>query len=201
MRPVKQDAGASGDDRGCRKGVAGHVEEGAAHVDVAGHSPEKRGDYAIHHHAGGGHNHHQFRLDGDWSAEAVDGFDGDPDGDDDERGGIDEGGQYAGALVAEGLGVGGRAGLKIDCNKTEQERQEIGDVVARFREQGKRVGAQSGDKGDDHVRQRGDEREAQNGLCPGCTGGRRRGVDMHSESVNGVGYGAPTVARGPAQVC
>ena len=102
----EEDARAAGDDGGRGERVAGHVEEGGAQVDVARHAPEQGGDDAVHDDAGGSDDHHQARLHGDGSAEAVNGFDGDPEGDDDERGGIDEGSQDAGALVAEGLGVG-----------------------------------------------------------------------------------------------
>ena len=77
----------------------------------------------------------------------------------------------------------------------EQERQEIGDVVARFREECKGVGAQSGYKCHHDVGERGDEGEAQYGLCPGCAGGRRRGMDMHSDSVTGAGYPVLTAVR------
>ena len=144
----EQDARAAGDDGGCRERVAGHVEKGGAQVDVAGHAPQQSGDHAVHHHAGGGHDHHEPGCTATGAREPVDGFDADPEGDDDERGRIDEGGQHAGPLVAEGLGVVGGAGLEVDGGKAEQEGQEIGDVVAGLGEQGQRVGAQPGHKGD-----------------------------------------------------
>ena len=144
-----------------------------AQVHVAGHAPEQRGDHAVHQHAGGGHDHHQPGLHGDWRAEAMDGFNADPERDDDERGGIDEGGQHAGALVAEGPGVVGGARLEVDGGKAEQEGEKIGDVVAGLREQRERVGAQAGNEGDHDVGQRGHQREAQHGLWSGLRPCRR----------------------------
>ncbi len=117
----KQNAGASGDDGGRGKRVAGHVDKGRAQVNVAGHSPEQAGDDAVHEHAGGGNNHHQARLHGDGVREPVNGFSADPERNENERGRIDEGGQNAGALVAEGPGVVCRAGLEVDRGKAEQE--------------------------------------------------------------------------------
>jgi hypothetical protein len=105
----EEDAEAAGNDGSRGERVAGHVQEGAAQVDVAGHAPQKRGDDAVHGDAGGGHNHHDAGLDGDGGAEAVHGLDGDPERDGDEGGGVDEGSEDAGALVAEGASmVGGR---------------------------------------------------------------------------------------------
>ena len=150
--PVSRMPDAAGDDRGGGKRVAGHVQEGAAQVHVAGHAPQQRGDHAVHHHAGRGHDHHQSGLHGDGSAEPVHGLDGDPERDDDQRAGVDESGQHAGALVAEGRGVVGRARLEVDGGKAEQEGQKIGDVVAGLREQRQRVGAQTGHKGDQRHR-------------------------------------------------
>src|SRR5579863_5043070 len=96
-----QDAGASGDYGGGGEGVAGHVDEGGAQVHVAGDSPEHGGDYAVHQHPGRGHVHHQARLHRDRRVEAMDGFNADPQGDQDEGAGIDKGGQHSGALIAE----------------------------------------------------------------------------------------------------
>ena len=82
----EEDSGASGDDGRGGEGVAGHMDECRPQVDVAGHAPEQGGDDAVHDHAGGGHVHHQPGLNGDWRIEAVDGFDPDPEGDEDEGG-------------------------------------------------------------------------------------------------------------------
>ena len=107
--PGEQDGGAADDDRGGRKRVAQHVNEGAADVDVARGGPEQGGDHAVHQHAGGGDDHHEPGLHLNRLAEAVDGRDGDPDGDHDQRERVEKGRQDAGALVAEGLlSVGGR---------------------------------------------------------------------------------------------
>ncbi len=159
--PVKQDARASGDDGGCGESVAGHVEKGAVQVDVSADAPQQGGDDAVHQHAGGGHDDHEFGLDGDGGREAMDGLNGDPERDDDKSACVDKGGQHAGALIAEGLGVAGRAGLEIDGEKAEQEGEEIGEVVAGLREQRQRVGIQSGYKGDGDVSQRGHQRKTQ----------------------------------------
>ncbi len=84
LRAGVENARAPGDDGGGGERVSGHVQEGAAHVDVARHPPQQGGDYAVHENAGGGHGHHQFRLDSDWCVETMHGFNADPDGDDDE---------------------------------------------------------------------------------------------------------------------
>jgi hypothetical protein len=86
--PGKQNARAAGDHRSGRKRVPGHVDEGAAHVDVARHAPQQRGDDAIHHHACRGDPHHQPRLDDHRSAQAMDCLDADPKRDQYQRGGI-----------------------------------------------------------------------------------------------------------------
>ena len=76
-----------------------------------------------------------------------------------ERGRIDECGEHAGALVAEGSGVVSRAGLKVDRGKAQQQGQEVRDVVAGFGEQRQRVSAQSGDKRDHDIGQGGRQRK------------------------------------------
>ena len=115
----------------------------------------------------------------DGRAEAVDCLGGDPQGDDDKGGGVDECGQHTCPLVAEGAGVIGGTGLKIDGDKAEQERQKIRDIMAGLGEQGKGVGAQSSNKCHHYVSKGGDERKAQYGLCPfrSRTCGSR--MDMH----------------------
>ena len=185
----EENAKAACDDGSGGKRVASHVQEGAAEVDVAGYAPQKRGDDAVHDDACGGHNHHDAGLNGDGGAETVHRFHGDPERDDDERGSVDEGSEDAGALVAEGAGLVGRARLEVDRNKTEQEGQEIGDVVAGFGEQRQRVSAQAGDEGDNDVGQRGGQRDAQDEGCAVWTFVSRRRMPMHRDSVTGVGYG------------
>ena len=124
---------------------------------------------------------------GDRGAEPVHGLHADPQRDDDQRACVDERRQHAGALVAEGSGVVGRAGLEVDGDKAEQESQKIRDVVARFRQQRQRVGAQSGNEGDHDVSERGRQRDAQNQSCPGCALASGRCVEMHEVSVTGGG--------------
>ena len=80
----EQDGEAADDDGGGGKRVAEHVQEHAADVDVAGELPEQRGDETIHQDAGSGDRHHQLGLDCDGDGEAVDGGNGDPDGEDHE---------------------------------------------------------------------------------------------------------------------
>ncbi len=48
----EEDGCATGDDGGGGEGVAEHVEEDAADVDVAGELPEEGGDGAVHEDAG-----------------------------------------------------------------------------------------------------------------------------------------------------
>jgi len=156
----EKDGCASGDNGGGGEGVAGHVQEGGAHVDVAGHAPKQSGDDAVHQDSGGRHDHHEARLDDDGDRETVEGFDRDPDGDDDECGCVDEGGKHAGALIAEGLGMAGGAGLEIHCGEAQAKGEEVGDIVAGFGEQGQGVGAEAGDECDDDIGERGQQREA-----------------------------------------
>jgi len=160
----EEDARAAGDDGSGGERVPGHVDEGRAHVDVAGHAPEQGGDDAVHEDAGGGYGHHEPGLDGDGAGEAMDGFGGDPEGNDDEGARVDEGGEDAGALVAEGFGLAGGAGLEVDGDEAEQEGEEVRNVVAGLREEREGVGAQAGDEGDQHVGERGHKREAEDGL-------------------------------------
>ena len=168
-----------------------------------------RGDDAVHDHARRGHNHHEAGLNDDGSAKTVHGFHGDPKRDGDEGGGVDEGSEDAGALIAEGASVVGGARLKIDGGKTEEEGEKVGDVVAGFGEQRQRVSAQTGDEGDDDVGQGGGQRDAQDQGCAVCTFVSGRWLPMHSNSVTGVGYArkagteppprAKIARRGPRQ--
>ena len=125
----EEDGGAAYDDGGGGEGVAEHVEEDAADIDVAGEAPEEGGDGAVHEDSGEGDEHHEARLDGDRVIEALDSGEGDPGGEDDEGGGVDEGGEDAGALVAEGLFFRGGTGLEVDGDEREQDGEEVGDVV------------------------------------------------------------------------
>ena len=117
---------------------------------------------------------------GDGMAEALDGFEGDPAGDDDQRERVEEGGEDAGALVAEGLLISGRAGLKPDGDEGEHDGEGIRGIVAGFRDEGEGVGAQAGDQERNHdVGDGGDEGEAQHPLH-----GRGIGaMNMHTGSV------------------
>jgi len=197
--PGEENAESAGDDGSGGERVAGHVNEGRAHIHVAGHPPQQRRNYAIHDDAGGSDDHHQARLDDDGCGKAMDGFDADPQRDDDERGCIDESGEHAGALIAEGLGVVRGAGLKVDRDKTQQKGEKVGYVVPGLREQRQGVGAQSGNKGNHHIGQRGYKGDAQHDGSPVCARPRGRRVDMHELSVTGDGYtgqfSRPTLRR------
>ena len=65
--------------------------------------------------------HHQPGLHLDRHAETVDGGNSDPAGEHDQCGGVDEGGEYAGALVTKGLLVVGRARLEVDGHVREHD--------------------------------------------------------------------------------
>jgi hypothetical protein len=95
----------------------------------------------------------------------MDCFDADPEGDEDERGGVEKGRQHAGALIAKGLALGGRAGLEVNRDEGERQGQEVGHVVAGFGEQRQRMRAQSGDQGKRHVEQRRQHGEPQHSAC------------------------------------
>ena len=153
----EKDPSAAGYNGSGGERVAGHMDKGRAHVHVAGHAPEQRGNHAVHQDAGGGHDHHQPGLHGNGGREAMDGLDGDPERDNDERGCVDESGQNAGALVAKGFGVAGGARLEVDGGKAEQQGEKVGNVMPSLLEQRQRVGAQTGHKGDHNIAERGDE--------------------------------------------
>ncbi len=188
----EQDARAAGDDSGGGERVAGHVQKGRAQVHVAGHAPQQRGNHAVHHHAGRGHEDHQpglhrHRCESRWTASMAIHSEMTM-----SVAGVEKGGQHAGALVAKGLGMAGRAGLEVDGGKAEQQGEEIGDVVAGLGQQRQRVGAQAGHKGDRHIGERGRQRDAQYGLGSICAGRRGRRVEMHREKYTGDGYWSPT---------
>ena len=152
--------------------------------------PEQGGDGAVHQDAGGGDGHHEARLDGDRGVEAVDGGEGDPGGEDDEGEGVDEGGEDAGALVAEGLLVGGRAGLEVDGGEGEQDGEQVGDVVAGFGDEGEGVGTKAEVEGGKDVGRRQRHRELQDALHFPV----RAGDHVHDLSVVRVGTGVQSVA-------
>src|SRR6185437_1551541 len=102
---------AAHDDRCGGEGVAEHVQEDAADVDVTGELPEHSGNDSVHHHTGRGDDHHHVRVDLDRYREAMDGSDGEPDGKRDQCERVDEAREHAGALIAEGTFVSGGAGL------------------------------------------------------------------------------------------
>ena len=157
--PGEQDACAAGDYCRGGEGVAEHVEEDAADVDVAGELPEKGGDGAIHQDSGGGDIHHDACVDGDRRVEAVDGRESDPGGEDDEGERVDEGGEDSGALVAEGFLVGGGAALEVDGDEGEGDGEHIRNVVARFGDEGEGVCADAEIKCRDDVAEGGAERD------------------------------------------
>ncbi len=167
--PGEQNARATRDHGGCRERVARHVDKRAAHVHIARHTPQQSRNYAVHHHPGRRHNHHQPRLHGHGRAEPVNGFHANPQRNHDQRGRIHEGSQHARPLVAESARVVCGPRLKVDRRKAQQKRQKIRCIVARLREQRQRMGAQSRHKRDHHIGQRGHQREAQYGLCSSST--------------------------------
>ncbi len=65
----------------------------------------------------------------DGHSDAMDGGEGDPEREDDEGEGVDEGGEDAGALVAEGLAVIGGAGLKVDGDEGEDDGEGMSETL------------------------------------------------------------------------
>ena len=162
--PGEEDGGAADNDRGSRERVAQHVNEGAADVDVTRGGPKQGGDYAVHQDAGRGDDHHQPGLHLHRLTQPMDGRNGDPDGDQNQRQRVEKGCQDAGSLVAEGLLVGRRPSLKVDGDERQQQGQKVGYVMAGLRDQSERMGMHSGYEGKDHIAQRGQQRYAQNSL-------------------------------------
>ena len=179
----EEDGCAAHDDGGGGEGVAEHVQEDAADIDVAGEAPEEGGHGAVHQDSGGGDVHHQARLNGDRDGEAVDGFDGNPGGEDDEGSGVDEGCEDSGALVAEGLLLGGRARLEVNGYEGKDDSEEVAEVVAGLGYEGQGVGAQTEDEGGDDVGEGQRHGELQNPLHLAV----RRGDHVHVFSVVRVG--------------
>lgn len=175
----EQDGCATDDDGGGGEGVAEHVEEDAADVDVAGEAPEESGDGAVHQDAGGCDVHHKLRPDGDGNCDTVDGFDGDPGREDDEGGGVDEGREDTCALVAEGLLLCGGTRLEVDGNEREDDGEEVAEVVAGLGDEGQGVGAEAKDEGGDDVGEGQRHGELQNALHLAV----RRGDHVHDLSV------------------
>ena len=174
------DRKATDDDGGGGESVAEHVEEDAADVDVSGGLPEHGGDGAVHQNAGGGDDHHQLRVDGYGGVEAVDGGDADPGGEDDEGEGVDEGREDTGALIAEGLLVGSGTGLEVDSGEGEEDRQQVGDVVAGLGDECEGVGSQTVVEGREDVSGRERHRELQDALHLAV----RAGDHVHGFSVS-----------------
>ena len=136
----------------------------AADVDVGVDSREQQGDAAVHEHAGGGDVHHELGLHRLGRGEAVHGFDGDPDGEDEQRRGIHKCGEHSGALIAEGLGVGRGTALEVDGDEGEQQRERVRNVVPGLGDERERMGAESGDEGHDDIGQRQHQGEPQDVL-------------------------------------
>jgi len=181
----EEDGCAADDDGGGGEGVAEHVEEDAADVDVAGEAPEESCDGAVHQDAGCCDVHHDEGLDGDWDGEAVDGLDGDPGGEDDEGGGVDEGREDSGALVAEGFLLGGGAGLEVDGNEREDDGEEVAEVVSSLGDEGQGVGAEAKDESGEDVGEGQRHGELQDALHLAV----RCGDHVHDLSVVRVGMG------------
>ena len=160
----EEDGCAACDDGGGGECVSEHVEEDAADVDVAGRLPEQRGDRAVHQNASRGDVHHQLGLHCDRLAEAMDRGDRNPYREHDEGGGVDECGQNARSLVAEGLLIGGWASLKVDSYEREHDGQQVANVMAGFRDKGQGVSAQTEVEGRSDVCEREQHRELQNTL-------------------------------------
>ena len=64
---------------------------------------------------------------------------------------IDERGQHTGAAIAKGFFIGGRAAMKINGDKRQQQRQKVRRIVAGFRDQRQAVGANSNRKREQDV--------------------------------------------------
>ena len=147
------------------------MEEDAADVDVAGEAPEQGGDGAVHQDAGGGDDHHDAWLDGDRDGDAMDGFEGDPGGEDDERGGIDEGREDSGALVTEGLLLVCGTGLEVNGDEGKENGEEVAEVMAGLGDEGQRMGAEAEDECGDDVGEGQHHGELQDALHLAVRGG------------------------------
>jgi len=181
----EEDGRAAGDDSGGGEGVAEHVEEDAADVDVSGEAPEERGYGAVHEDTGCGDVHHEARLHGDGCGDAVDGLGGDPGGEDDESDGVEEGGEDSCALVAEGFLVGGGARLEIDGDEGEDDGEEIAYVVAGLGDEGEGVGSEAEEEGGRDVGEGEQHGELEHSLDLAV----RARDHVHSSSVVGAEVG------------
>ena len=130
----------------------------------------------------------------------MDGFEGDPGGEDDEGGGVDEGREDTRALVAEGFLLGCRTGLEVDRDEGEEDCEEVAEVVAGFGDEGQGVGAEAEDESGDDVGEGQRHGELQNPLHLAV----RRGDHVHDLSVvppgGGVQCGATADGRGQARI-
>ncbi len=94
----------------------------------------------------------------------MDSLDGNEYRDHNQRERIDKPRQHARALIAKGLLVRRWTRLKIHSHKGKQQRQRVGNVVSGLGDERQRMGAQSCDKGEDHVNKRRRQRKAQDTL-------------------------------------
>lgn len=137
----------AGDHDACGDGsVGGHVEEGAADIEVAlpaGH--EHEGGDAIDEDAEGGDPGHGASGDFGGGAEALDGFPEDAADADEEEQGIKEGGEDGGAFPSVGAAVGGGLAGEGAGDPGEDEAHDIGDIVPGVGEEGEGVGHEAGD--------------------------------------------------------
>src|SRR5208283_4526153 len=125
---------------------------------------------AIHQDTGGGDDHHDARLDGDRRDNAMDGGERDPCSEDEEGERVDEGGEDAGALIAEGLLVGGGLALEEYGDKGEADGERVREVVAGLGEQGEGVRAQAKVERRHNVTEGGGERDEEDTLHPARVG-------------------------------
>src|SRR5262245_4964929 len=108
-----------------------------------------------------------------WIVEAVEGFPDDEDGDDEERGGIDERGEDLSPKVAEGAGGGGGARGEPDGEEGERESGGVGRHVTGIGKESERVRQDTADDLDEEKNRRNGKREGDRATA-GC---RSRIVD------------------------
>jgi len=101
----------------------------AADIDVAAGAIEQQGDDAVHHDAGTGDPHHQAGMHRLRVLHASEGLIKDEERDDDQRAGVDQGGQYSGPVVAVGFRRAGRARLQVDRDQRKQQGEKVGKIV------------------------------------------------------------------------
>ncbi len=141
--------------------------------------------------------------------EAEDGVDGDPSGEDEEAEGVDEAGEHAGALVAEGALVGGGAALEPEGDEAEGQGGEVGDVVAGFGDQRERMGADAENERSEDVQageQQGNLQDARHGSVRlsggvGVGGGVFVRVLVHRNQCIGSYGGQVLMAARLAMLC